>query len=44
VATNPTQETQTLNEDYNAFARKVLSHITYSKQAVGLLRKFWFKV
>jgi len=24
VATNPTQETQTLNEDYNAFARKVL--------------------
>ncbi|GAA0608188.1 hypothetical protein GCM10009100_04480 [Thalassospira tepidiphila] len=44
TATNPTLETQTLNEDYNAFARKVLSHITYSKRALGLLRKFWFKV
>ncbi|HCK20488.1 MAG TPA: hypothetical protein DHW36_18400 [Thalassospira sp.] len=44
TVTNPKQETGTLNEDHNAFARKVLSHITYSRQADGLLRKFWFKV
>jgi len=44
TTTNPKQETGTLNEDHNAFARKVLSHITYSRLADGLLRKFWFKV